>query len=146
MLTLMSYRSTPAATGYSPSEIMLQRQIRTTLPTLPAKYKPIDESKLGPKHNESQERNKCYFTTTKEPCLNWYYTMHSKTCMLGKLLVFSYQTLQHNISFFKLTWLKSKHQIINVAMTNIWRGRTTDTIHYFTFSKFWKLPIEQFLL
>ena len=59
MLALMSYRSTPStATGYSPSEIMLQRQIRTTLPALPAKYKPIDESKLGQKHNESQERNK----------------------------------------------------------------------------------------
>ena len=33
----------------------------STVPTLPAKYKPIDESKLGQKHDESQERNKFYF-------------------------------------------------------------------------------------
>ncbi|KAK2559348.1 hypothetical protein P5673_017966 [Acropora cervicornis] len=33
ILALMSYRSTPSTvTGYSPSEIMLQQQIRTTLP------------------------------------------------------------------------------------------------------------------
>ena len=58
MLALMSYRSTPStATGYSPSEIMLQRQIRTTLPTLPAKYKPIDKYKLEEKHNESREKS-----------------------------------------------------------------------------------------
>ena len=62
MLALMSYRSTPStATGYSPSEIMLQRQIRTTLPTLPAKYKPVDKSKLEQKHNDSQERNQFYY-------------------------------------------------------------------------------------
>ena len=61
MLALMSYRLTPStATGYSPSEIMLQRQIRTTLPTLPTKYNPIDKSKLKQKHNESQERNQFY--------------------------------------------------------------------------------------
>ena len=62
MLALMTYRSTPStATGYSPSEIMLQRQIRTTPPTLPAKYKPIDKSKLEQKHNDSQERNQFYY-------------------------------------------------------------------------------------
>ena len=49
------------ATGYSPFEVMLQRQIRTTLPTIPAKYKPIDESKLEQKHNESQDRNQFYY-------------------------------------------------------------------------------------
>ena len=40
---------------------MLQRQIRTTLPTLPPKYKAIDKSKLEQKHNDSQERNQFYY-------------------------------------------------------------------------------------
>ena len=35
---------------------MLQQPIRTTLPTVPAKYKPIEQ-----KYNESQERNQSYY-------------------------------------------------------------------------------------
>ena len=70
MLALMSYRSTPStATGYSPSEIMLQRQIRTTLPTLPAKYKPIDNSKLEQKHIMTHKRE-INSTTTEEMLLD----------------------------------------------------------------------------
>ena len=60
----MTYRSSPStATGYSPSEIMLQRQVRTTLPTLPVKteYKPIYQFKLEQQHKESQDRNEFYY-------------------------------------------------------------------------------------
>lgn len=39
-LSLMIYRATPLENGYTPSELLMGRQIRTTLPTLPSNLLP----------------------------------------------------------------------------------------------------------
>ena len=63
-LALMVYRSTTlGSTGYSPSEVMLNRKIRTTLPMLPKKTKPClyDEDVVKRKHEASQRNNEFYY-------------------------------------------------------------------------------------
>ena len=59
-LALMVYRSTTVgSTGHSPSEVMLNRQISTTLPTLSKNNEPrtYDDDKVKAKHKASQMRN-----------------------------------------------------------------------------------------
>lgn len=63
-LALMVYRSTTlGSTGYSPSEVMLNRKIRTTLPMLPEKTKtcPYDKDVVKRKHEASQRSNEFYY-------------------------------------------------------------------------------------
>ena len=63
-LALMVYRSTTVGSiGYSPSEVMLNRRIRTTLPTLPKNIEPrvYDEDKVKKKHEASQRSNEFYY-------------------------------------------------------------------------------------
>ena len=37
---LLAYRSTPLACGYSPAQLLMSRNIRSTVPTFPAHLKP----------------------------------------------------------------------------------------------------------
>ena len=57
-LALMIYRDTPiAATGYSPNELMLARQVRTTLPVLPCNLKPHWPKPAEVKHNDDHAKD-----------------------------------------------------------------------------------------
>ena len=62
-LALMAYRSTPLENGYSPSELLFGRKIRTTVPVLPSNLLPCwpQMSQLRQKDNDIKEKQKHYF-------------------------------------------------------------------------------------
>ena len=62
-LALMAYRSTPLENGYSPSELLFSRKIRTTVPVLPSNLLPCwsQMSQLRQKDNDIKEKQKHYF-------------------------------------------------------------------------------------
>ena len=62
-LALLTYRSTPLHNGYSPSELLMSRRLRTTVPTIADLLKPRlpDESSLREKEEESRGKQKVNF-------------------------------------------------------------------------------------
>ena len=69
-LALMVYRSaTVGSTGHSPSEVMLNRRFRTTLPMLSKNNEPwmCDDDKVKAKHKISQMRNEFYYNRRYSP-------------------------------------------------------------------------------
>ena len=62
-LALMAYRSTPLENGYSPSELLFNRKIRTTVPVLPSNLLPCwpQMSQFCQKDNDIKEKQKYYF-------------------------------------------------------------------------------------
>ena len=59
-LALLTYRSTPLHNGYSPSELLMGRKLRTQLPTLPNNLKPAVPKPIDDKENQyrqNQEQN-----------------------------------------------------------------------------------------
>lgn len=61
---LMAYRSTPiAATGYSPSQLIMGRVIRTTLPTLPRNLEPAwpDQEKVKDNDDRAKSSYRYYY-------------------------------------------------------------------------------------
>ena len=63
-LALMVYRSTTlASTGYSPSQIMLNRRMRTTLPSLPQnlQFRAYCKDKVETNHTARRRRNEYYY-------------------------------------------------------------------------------------
>ena len=59
----MAYRSTPLENGYRPSELLLDRNIRTTVPDLPSNLLPCwpQMSQFRQKGNDIKEKQKHYF-------------------------------------------------------------------------------------
>ena len=59
----MAYRSTPLENGYSPSELLFGRKIRTTVPVLRSNLLPCwpQMSQLCQKDNDTKEKQKHYF-------------------------------------------------------------------------------------
>ena len=59
----MAYRSTPLENGYSPSELLFGRKIRTMVPVLPSNLLPCwsQMSQLHQKDNNIKEKQKHYF-------------------------------------------------------------------------------------
>ena len=57
-LALMAYRSTPLENGYSPSELLFGRKIRTTVPFLPSNLLPCwpQMSQFRLKDNDIKEK------------------------------------------------------------------------------------------
>lgn len=63
-LALMSYRATPiTATGLSPAELMINRQIRTTVPILPAQLQPspIDQEKVRIRDQQTKDAYRYFY-------------------------------------------------------------------------------------
>ena len=56
-IALLAYRETPLQNDYSPSELLMNRKLRTTLPVLPAVLKPsvTDYSHLSSKEEKMRE-------------------------------------------------------------------------------------------
>ena len=60
---LLAYRSTPLACGYSPAQLLMGRNIRSTVPTFPAHLKPQlpDVEKLRQREHESRLQQQVNF-------------------------------------------------------------------------------------
>jgi len=60
---LLSYRATPLANGYSPSELLMSRKLRTKIPTAEVNLKPrlVDEDGLRAKEHSMKSRMKINF-------------------------------------------------------------------------------------
>ena len=60
---LLAYRSTPLACGYSPAQLLMGRNIRSTVPTFPAHLKPLlpDVEKLRQREHESRLQQQVNF-------------------------------------------------------------------------------------
>ncbi|XP_036435970.1 uncharacterized protein K02A2.6-like isoform X1 [Colossoma macropomum] len=59
-LALMAYRAAPLANGYSPTELLMGRKIRTPVPVIPSQLKPkcVDWRKLKEKENTYRQKQK----------------------------------------------------------------------------------------
>ncbi|MES9993111.1 MAG: RNase H-like domain-containing protein, partial [Candidatus Thiodiazotropha sp.] len=66
-IALMNYRATPLSNGYSPSELLFGRKIKTTLPQIPEKLKPvaINQSELQQKERVAREYSKRNYDVRK---------------------------------------------------------------------------------
>lgn len=64
-LALMAYRATPLSNGHSPSELLMGRKLRTTVPVLPSCLQPgwTDVTKLREKEQREREKQWKRFNT-----------------------------------------------------------------------------------
>lgn len=57
-LALMAYRATPLANGYSPTELLMGRKIRTLVPVIPSQLNPVCADMIKLKLTEQSYRQK----------------------------------------------------------------------------------------
>ena len=58
-LGLLAYRTAPLRNGLSPCQILMNRQLRTTLPTIPGKQVIIDSESLSEKEHNYRQKYSC---------------------------------------------------------------------------------------
>ena len=82
---LLAYRSTPLACGYSPSELLMGRKLRNTIPTFHTVLNPSwpDMDKLSEKESRKQGNSKAELQSTAqchslEISLTWYSSAHQR--------------------------------------------------------------------
>ena len=78
-LALLSYRTTPIQfLGYSPAELLQNRQLKTTLPVLPEKLysKPIDREIVQQRDFEYKRNVKNYFDHSSKPLKSLHQGQH----------------------------------------------------------------------
>ena len=65
-LALMSYRSTPLSSGYSPAEQLMGRRIRTTIPKVREQLQPSwpDSASLRQREEKRRDHQKSTFTSS----------------------------------------------------------------------------------
>ena len=63
IIAMLAYRSTPLENGYSPAELLMGRQLCTTIPVLPKQLTPKlpDANKLREKEKSRRKRQKINF-------------------------------------------------------------------------------------
>ena len=75
-LALLAYRSTPLEVDYSPSELLMCRKLRTTVPAIPKLRQPEvpDSESVVTKNDWAKERNKITLTLEEEQgnCRNYH--------------------------------------------------------------------------
>ena len=62
-LALLAYRTTPLQQGYSPAQLLMSRNLRTTVPVLPCRMKPVvvDSPRLRERDSELKEKQKEHY-------------------------------------------------------------------------------------
>ncbi|KAK3729801.1 hypothetical protein QZH41_003408 [Actinostola sp. cb2023] len=62
-LALLAYRATPLQQGYSPAQLLMSRNLRTTVPVLPCRMKPVvvDSSHLRKRDGELKQKQKEHY-------------------------------------------------------------------------------------
>jgi len=62
-LALLAYRATPLQQGYSPAQLLMSRNLRTTVPVLPCRMKPVvvDSSHLRTRDGELKQKQKEHY-------------------------------------------------------------------------------------
>ena len=62
-MVMLAYRSTPLENGLSPAELLMGRQLRTTVPVIPHQLKPnlVNHSQLLQTENQQREKQRQNF-------------------------------------------------------------------------------------
>ncbi|MCW4248453.1 MAG: transposase family protein [Candidatus Thiodiazotropha endolucinida] len=66
-IAIMEYRATPIRNGYSPSELLMGRKIKTIIPTAPGNLKPrlVNPTKIKQRENHVKSQTKLSYDTRK---------------------------------------------------------------------------------
>jgi len=79
-LAMLAYRSTQLESGYSPSELLMARKLRTTLPMMSEQLKPSlpDATLVRRKERKLKERMKRNLMNTTELRIYNHYTLETQ--------------------------------------------------------------------
>ena len=71
-MVMLAYRSTPLENGLSPAELLMGRQLRTTVPVIPQQLKPnlVNHSRLLQREKTNKERNRD--RTSTNVTMQWF--------------------------------------------------------------------------
>lgn len=69
LLSILEYRTTPLDSGFSPSQLLMGRRLRSILPSTPTQLKPmfVDHAKFQKTHQMMKERQKLQYDKGSKP-------------------------------------------------------------------------------